>query len=386
VDELQQVREAVNPDRLVDTAVKLIEIPSPTRSAAKAAQCLSDILVADGFEVERPTAGWPDSPAVVCRWKTGEPGRTIQFSGHLDTVHLPFIEPRIENGMLYGSGCSDMKGGVAAMVEALRVLRETRLLPRGDVLITCYDLHEAPWGDGSQVDHVISSGFLGDAVLIPEYVYDRLPVAGRGLAVITTKISRSGEPVHEVLGGIDQPNVVYAAAEVLRRFSQLDDQLRDKTHPIAGRESIFCGKAYGGEIFNQSPTSFVLEGTRRWLADTSHQDVESQYRQILAEVSAQTGTTIDGEFHFCRDAYELDQQHPFLASFQKAHEAVTGQALPVGAKPVVDDGNAFVRDGHVQAITHGPNATGAHTLDEECPISELVRVAEVYALTAIDFC
>ena len=383
---VQQVQEAIDQERLVDTAVKLIEIPSPTRSATKAAQCLADLLTADGFEVERPDARWPESPAVVCRWSTGNPGKTIQFSGHLDTVHLPFVPPRVENGNLYGSGCSDMKGGVAAMVEALRVLRDHQLLTQGDVLITCYDLHEAPWGDGSQVDGVIAEGYLGDAVLIPEYVYDRLPVAGRGLAVTKTEITRSGDPVHEVLGGIEQPNVIYAAAEVLRRFAELDQELMNKTHPICGRESIFIGKANGGEIFNQSPTKFELEGTRRWLAESKVEEVEAGFHAILAEVAAATNTQIAGDFMLCRDAYELDQQHPFIASFQKAHAAVTGSELPVGPKPVVDDGNAFVRDGGVQTITHGPNATGAHTLDEECPISELVRVAEVYALTAMDFC
>ena len=60
--------------------------------------------------------------------------------------------------------------------------------------------------------------------------------------------------------------------------------------------------------------------------------------------------------------------------------------LPRGAKPFVDDGNAFIRQGGVPAITHGPNATGAHTLNEETPVDELTRVAQVYALTAAAFC
>ena len=34
----------------------------------------------------------------------------------------------------------------------------------------------------------------------------------------------------------------------------------------------------------------------------------------------------------------------------------------------------------------GPNATGAHTIDESCPVSELVRVAQVYALAALAYC
>ena len=40
----------------------------------------------------------------------------------------------------------------------------------------------------------------------------------------------------------------------------------------------------------------------------------------------------------------------------------------------------------IPAITHGPHATGAHTLQEQVPVAELVRVALVYALTAVSFC
>jgi len=67
-------------------------------------------------------------------------------------------------------------------------------------------------------------------------------------------------------------------------------------------------------------------------------------------------------------------------------EAGTGRELPIGAKPFVDDGNTFIRRGGVPAITHGPDAKGAHTLNEEVSVDELVRVATVYALAAIGFC
>ena len=59
---------------------------------------------------------------------SGKPGRTLQFDGHLDTVHLPFIPPKVIDGQLTGSGASDMKAGLAAAVEALYVLRDTNSL------------------------------------------------------------------------------------------------------------------------------------------------------------------------------------------------------------------------------------------------------------------
>ncbi len=385
-DIVEQLRAAVNEERLLDTAVKLIDVPSPTGTAKLALDTLDAILTQEGLEVERPDADHPDAPAVVSRHKSGKPGRTLQFQGHLDTVHLPFVPPRVEDGKLYGSGASDMKGGVAAMVEATRVLRDTHLLPGGEVLITSTDLHEAPWGDGRQMRGLVQAGYVGDGVLIPEYLYDRLPVVGRGMAVLDMHVRREGQPVHEVLGGIEQPSVIHAGAELIRRFEELDEQLSASTHPLAGRESVFIGTVEAGEIFNQSPTDFHLQGTRRWLPGTDRDEVEKQFRDVLQAVGRRQGIAVDGDFMFLSGSFEIDQSHPFLLAFQNAYQAATGTELPLGGKPLLDDGNTILNLSDAVPITHGPNGLGAHTVKEEVAVAELVRVALVYALTAVCFC
>jgi acetylornithine deacetylase/succinyl-diaminopimelate desuccinylase-like protein len=383
---VDQIRGAVNEERLLETATKLITIPSPTRSAAAVADCLAETLKSDGFAVVRADCGWPDAPAVIARLESGRPGPTIQFNGHLDTVHLPFVPPRVENGILYGSGSSDMKGGIAAMVEAARAVKDAKLLDCGTILVTAHDLHESPWGDGSQVEGLIEEGFVGNLVLLPEYCSNPLPIAGRGLAILEVSITRAGEPVHEVLGGIEQPNVIYAGAALVQRIQDIDQGLQGDLHATAGRASMFVGKIHAGEIYNQSPIELQLSGTRRWLPGTDVDQIRTEFDGILNDIAAEFGVSVDGKFHFVRDAYEIDGQSSAVDAFQTAHEAVTGERLPIGAKPFVDDGNLFVHRCGIPAITHGPNATGAHTLHEQVAISELVRVAEVYALTAIHFC
>ena len=383
---VEQIREAIREERLLDTATRLIAIPSPTRSAAAVADCLAETLNVDGFGVLRADCGWSDAPAVIARLESARPGPTIQFNGHLDTVHLPFVPPRVENGLLYGSGSSDMKGGIAAMVEAARAVKDAQLLDCGTILLTAHDLHESPWGDGSQVEGLIAEGFLGDLVLLPEYCSSPLPVAGRGLAILEVSITRLGEPVHEVLGGIEQPNVIHAGAALVQRMREIDQRLQGNVHARAGRASMFVGQVHAGEIYNQSPIELQLSGTRRWLPGTDADQIRTEFDGIVSEVSVEFGVSVVGNFHFVRDAYEIDAHSTAVEAFQTAHEAVTGERLPTGAKPFVDDGNLFVRRGGIPAITHGPNAKGAHTLQEEVPISELVRVALVYALTAIQFC
>ena len=379
------VQRTVDAERLLDVARELVAIPSPTRSAGPVADRLASVLDAFGFEVERPVADWPEAPAVVVRHNAARPGPVLQFDGHLDTVHLPFEAPRFENGRLHGSGASDMKGGVAAAVEALLVLREVGALQRGGVLLTAHEHHEGPWGDLRQVQALIRAGVHGDAVLLPEYLADRLPIAGRGSVIFGIRITRPGEPMHEVARPPDLPDVIAAGVEVMNELYALDARISGITSPIAGRDSVFVGSLHGGEIYNQSPVECAIEGVRRWVTPGDTEHVLAQFTALLDAVAARTGTDIRAQLEVRGDAFALDEQHPLVVAFQAAHEAVTGRALPTGDKPFVDDGNQFAGFA-IPAITHGPGGTGAHTLHESVPLAELVRVAQVYALTAIAFC
>jgi acetylornithine deacetylase/succinyl-diaminopimelate desuccinylase-like protein len=385
-DLADRVKNAVQRQRLVDTAVQLIAVPSRTGDAGAVSDRLAALLAADGFEVERAVGGHPQAPAVAVRFRSGRPGPTLQFNGHLDTVHLPFVPPQVSNGRITGSGSSDMKAGIAAAVEALRVLRDTQALANGSILLTAHDLHESPWGDGSQLDRLIAAGYVGNAVLLPEYLCDRLPIVGRGGFVWRAAIRRPGPPVHEVLRPAHEPSVIAAGAELIGRLNALDRRLAEKSDPLAGCESLFIGQVHSGEIFNQYPQECRLEGTRRWLPGTRRADAEQELNALVADLAAATQTNIAVAYSPMRDAFVLNVNDPLVAAFQTAHETATGRRLEVGAKPFVDDGNSFWSLAQVPAITHGPSAGGAHTLDEWVSIDDLVRVATVYALTAINYC
>lgn len=376
----------VNRDRLVDTAVRLVREPSPTGDAGRAADALADILRADGFAVERPQAGHAPAPAVVVRLEGAKPGRTIQFDGHLDTVHLPFVPPRLADGQLTGSGASDMKAGVAAAVEAVRALRDANALTAGSVLFTAHDLHEAPWGFGAQLDRLIADGYVGDAVLIPEPLCDRLPVIGRGQACWKVTIRRNGPPVHEVMRAPDEPSVIAAGAYLVARLAQLDEHLGAQSDAVAGRSSVFVGQIHSGEIYNQYPQECWLEGTRRWLPGTHCAEVERDFRSLLETLGRETGTQIAADFQLVRDAFLLEQSDPLVSTFLRAYEAISGRPLPLGAKPFVDDGNCFWAQARRPAITHGPRAGGQHTVEEWVSVDDLVRVAHLYAVTAVNYC
>jgi acetylornithine deacetylase/succinyl-diaminopimelate desuccinylase-like protein len=385
-DRLDRLRTLVNRDRLVETAVRLVEVPSPTGSAGRACNRLAEILAADGFEVERPEGGHSAAAAVVVRLGSGRPGRTLQFDGHLDTVHLPFVPPRIEHGIIRGSGAADMKGGTAAAVEALRVLRDAGALAAGSILFSAHDLHEAPWGDGRQLDQLIREGYVGDSVLLPEPMCNVLPVAGRGCATWKARIRRPGPPVHEVMRPRDEPSVIATGAELIASLSRLGDRLAADSHPVCGASSIFVGQIHSGEIYNQYPQECWLEGTRRWLPGTDAGAVEREFRDVLAGLATTSRTAIDCDWFFIRDAFQLQTSDPLVSAFLRSYEEISGKPLPSGPKPFVDDGNSFWAQKKIAAITHGPRAGGQHTVAEWVDIDDLERIALLYAATAVAYC
>ena len=247
-----------------------------------------------------------------------------------------------------------MKGGTAATVEAVRVLRDTGSLTAGSVLLTAHDLHEAPWGLGQQLDAMIADGYVGDAVMLPEPFCDHLPIAGRGNATWKTIIRREGKPVHEVMRPLDEPNVLAAGAELIARLCRVQERLSAQADPLAGSPSVFVGQFHGGEIYNQYPQQCWLQGTCRWLPGTSPAEVERDFRTLLSELARDTRTMVDAEWTFIRDAFRLEASDPIVHAFQQANTTITGKALPFGPKPFVDDGNSFYGLKRIPAITHGP--------------------------------
>jgi len=376
---------AVNRNRLLDTAIRLIAKPSPTGSAGEVSDELAAILIEDGFCVERVAAGHIAAPAVVVRYSSGRAGRTLQFNGHLDTVHLPFVPPEVIGERLTGSGSADMKGGIAAAVEALRAIRDVKGISGGAILLTAHDLHEAPWGDGSQLDGLLAEGHVGDAALLPEYFNSALPVIGRGGFTWAATIRRPGPPVHEVYRP-NEPSVIGVGAKLVAKLEQLDAKLAMRPDPLAGAASAFIGTIQSGSIYNEYPQTCRLEGTRRWLPGTRFADVDREFRELCHGLAQDTITTIDVETHLMRDAFLLDTSDPFIGIFQSAYATMMGEQLPIGGKPFVDDGNSFFSRAGVPAITHGPTAGGAHTTAEWVNIDDLVRVARLYALIATMYC
>lgn len=135
----------VNEKRLLDTFLEYVQIDSETKNEKAMGEKLVSDLKALGFEVktDRAGEGFGSNGFNVCAHLDGTlPGDTTIMCAHMDTV-VPGngIKPLIDDGVIHTDGSTilagDDKSGIAAIMEAVRVIKEENLPCRStDILFT----------------------------------------------------------------------------------------------------------------------------------------------------------------------------------------------------------------------------------------------------------
>jgi acetylornithine deacetylase len=117
---------------------------------------------------------YEDRDCVVAVFKGTGGGRSILLNSHIDTVFPaaperwltdPF-EPVEKDGRIFGLGACDTKGGMAAVLTALRLIHENNVKLKGDVVFESVVDEEAGGGNGTLA--CIDAGYRADAALVTE--------------------------------------------------------------------------------------------------------------------------------------------------------------------------------------------------------------------------
>lgn len=146
VPKLSGVASKVNDAELEQLLFDLLKIPSVNPNVktddesaeTQIVEFLDKKMMDYGFKIERQmveSGGWN----LIARIR-GDGPKTLVFNGHLDTVtgaNMPdAFNPKIKYGKLYGRGASDMKGGIAAMIEAAKAVKASNVKLNGDLVLS----------------------------------------------------------------------------------------------------------------------------------------------------------------------------------------------------------------------------------------------------------
>ena len=134
----------------------------------------------------------PGRPNVIGVLEGREPGPSMMFCGHIDTVGVegmtaPF-DPREAGGRLYGRGAQDMKSGVAAMIAAAGVLAKD--WTRGRLIVAAV-VDEEHMSLGAEA---LVREWRADMAIVTEPTDLRMAIGHKGFAWI--EIETKGRAAH----------------------------------------------------------------------------------------------------------------------------------------------------------------------------------------------
>jgi acetylornithine deacetylase len=350
-------------------------------------------------------------PQLIARFAASGGGRSLIFNGHIDAVsaepvdawsHDPF-DAIVRDGLLFGRGTCDMKGGVAAMIVAAELLAELGVPLAGDLIVNTVT-DEEYCGAGAAAS--VTAGLRADAAIVPEPSSLQTWVACRG--ILSPTITVHGRPGHAevsqthwrdggAVNAIDKMMLVLAELQTL----QADWIARPAhQHELLRPPSIVTTMIKGGEWWVTYPATCEATLDITYLpaqADAGGfgTEVEKEIEGAIARACAADDWLAENppEVAWSVDLppLEVSPDEAIVQSLARVAGAV-GREHELESLDSWFDGSAFNRIAGMPAVAFGPYGGRRgerpipHTIDEHVPVDDLVATVETLALTAVDFC
>jgi acetylornithine deacetylase/succinyl-diaminopimelate desuccinylase family protein len=310
----------------------------------------------------------PGRPNVVGVLDGKAPGRTLMFCGHTDTVGVagmrdPFV-PIERDGRLYGRGSQDMKGGVAAMIDAAAsIARDGGLVSGRLVVAAIVDEEHLSIGADALVRN-----WRADAAVVTEPTDLAIAIGHKGFAWVEIEVlGRAAHGSRPVEG----QDAIVRMGRVLTRLEALDAAIQARpADPLLGTGSLHASLINGGRELSSYPDWATLQMERRILPTEPEVTALTEVQAILDELSAADPTfRATATAMFSRPAYQAPGDHAIVRALEDAMARVAGGTSVNGASFWTDA--AVLGHAGIPSVLFGPGGAGLHSVEE------YVRIADV---------
>lgn len=343
-----------------------------------------------------PRAG--SAPRFIVLGRAGGGSRILHFNGHYDVVPggsgwsitEPF-KPVVRDGRLYGRGACDMKGGIAAVLGALKLAQL-----RGDEPVMGLEVAFVPdeeiggeCGTGYLVGEVLEKP--PDYVVIPEPSGLGRPWNGhKGILWARVRVKgRSGHASRPWLGR----NAFLIASRLaleLQRILAATSSSRRSRYKFEPPEAAWPTVTIGGEACvpgggktNQIPGEFVFTIDRRLIPEETVEEVLGELESALRWASISLGGV----------EYEVEVTNKSEAAandprelYQALRRAASTAGVEVG-EPVICPGGLdmhYYTSKGSKALAYGPECETAHAPDEHVRLDEMEKLVKTFHALAFD--
>jgi acetylornithine deacetylase len=341
---------------------------------SKVAAALAEHMRGLGLEVHLQE-GAPGRPNVIGVLDAGAPGRSLMLCGHTDTVGIegmaaPF-SPVIRDGRLYGRGSQDMKSGVAAMVDAARVLKDRN--PRTGRLIIAAVIDEEFASLGADA---LVREWTADAAVVTEPTDLQIGIGHKGFAWF--EIETTGRAAHGSRPK-EGRDAILRMGRVLAQLEALDRTLQARApHPVMGAASLHASVVEGGREWSSYPDRCRLQMERRTIVGESAEAATAEIEAILASLkSADPEFAATSRLVFSRPAYQTPPSHALTGLLERCAAARSIDTNRTGMSFWTDA--AVLGEAGIPSLLFGPGGAGLHSTEEYVHLDQVIACRDVLA-------
>ncbi|HEX5466512.1 MAG TPA: M20/M25/M40 family metallo-hydrolase [Candidatus Limnocylindrales bacterium] len=414
---VDEVLARIDPQEVVDLALALGNIDSPTGHEGPAGEFVFDWLARNGFAPRR-YALIEDRINVAARLDGTGGGYGLIFNAHLDTTLRPdavwsardphdplYHSAWVEGDEIFGDGVVNDKGPMAAFLVAAKAIRASGHRLKGDLWVSAVagEISREPideWQGPGYLSKDLGVRFMATHGVVADYA---LVAEGTGFGIVGVEPGKAHFKVTVVTDGpryytpylprptgmADAPNAIVRAAAVIEAFERWAVEYQER-HTYEGPQGRIVPKASvnairSGYPFNltSAPQVCILYVDTRILPGANPMDVRDEIRGVLS------GLGVEGEVELFlyRPGFETIGAERLVETVRRCHDQVFDAPPLIVADPVTSmwrDTNAFDELG-IPAISYAPRAA-SHAARKAFLIKDLTDAALVYARVALDLC
>lgn len=307
-------------------------------------------------------------------FKRPEAAIKVLLVGHMDTVfekEHSFQEiTEISANKINGPGVADMKGGIVVMLEALRKFENLDCAKNlgWEVLLT----PDEEIGSPGSKPYLLERAKHFDVGLVYEPSTDDFgTLAGQRKGSGDFTFVVKGKAVHAGRHFNEGKNAICAMAQLINKINSLNHQREGLT--------INVGNISGGGAVNVVPDLCVMRVNLRFVNAEDEPWVEESFKQVIAEVTEQTGVKIDMHGRFGKKPKHIVGKTKQLYELVKQVGANLNQDInwvPTGG---CCDGNNLAEAGLANVDTLGVRGGKIHSVDEYLLVDSLVERVDLSA-------
>ena len=318
----------------------------------------------------------PDRAGIlIAELGADRPGKPIILEGHLDTVHRTgsFGGPnpcRVENGIVYGPGVVDMKGGMVIALYIVKALNAVGFCKCPiKVIAVCDEEADHVGNDG---DKILTDACVGGCIgLSFEVAPENNCLATRRKAQLIYHIDIHGVGGHAGNNFWEAKNAIFEANRIINEVTKLTNKEEETT--------VTASVIRAGEQQTAIPDTCKLVFDIRIVSEAERKRVIDAFEQVLRHPSE--GYTIEYDLEVAK-LKPLQETEAVLAAWNFVNEAAVacgyapfGKILRGGA----NDGGNIAAAGVPTIDSCGMTGSFAHNIKEYAVLDSLYARVEIFA-------